>query len=166
VALFLFGYFYVLEKELRWRSPELVVAESRPGTGRGGAIEWKQWSQEAVDSARNEGHPVLVDFTANWCLVCKLNKKRAIEIQPVQEKLKKIGAVALRGDHTKEDPRITEELRRYDRAGVPLVLVFPADRSKPAIVLPEILNPKTVLDALEEASQAHLASGNAPVRGN
>ena len=49
------------------------------------------------------------------------------------------------------DP-ITAELKKFGRAGVPLVLVYPADAGRPPIVLPEVLTPKIVLDALAKAA--------------
>jgi thiol:disulfide interchange protein len=42
----------------------------------------------------------------------------------VRAKLKEINAVALVGDYTHFADAITTELNRYNRAGVPLVLVF------------------------------------------
>ncbi len=48
---------------------------------------------------------------------------------------------------------MTMELNHYGRAGVPLVLVFPKDTNAPAIVLPEVLTPGIVLDALNQAAQ-------------
>ncbi len=56
------------------------------------------------------------------------------------------------GDYTKVPPVITDELRRFDRAGVPLVLVYPKDPKAPPIVLPELLTPSVVLNALEKAA--------------
>jgi thiol:disulfide interchange protein len=82
---------------------------------------------------------VLVDFTADWCLTCQINKKIAIENQTVRAKLKEINAVALTGDYTHFPDAITAELNRYNRAGVPLVLVYPKEPDAPAIVLPQIL---------------------------
>ena len=51
--------------------------------------------------ARSAGRPVLVDFTADWCLTCQVNKKTSIEIASVRAKLKDINAVALLGDYTR-----------------------------------------------------------------
>ena len=116
-------------------------------------IPWKPWSSEAVEAAREAGRPVLVDFTANWCLTCKYNKKTSLEITEVRQKLAEINAVALLGDYTKKNPAITEELRRFDRAGVPLVLVYPRESSKPPVVLPTVLTPGIVMDALEAAAR-------------
>jgi thiol:disulfide interchange protein DsbD len=96
---------------------------------------------------------VLVDFTADWCLTCQANKKTSLEIASVRQKLKEINAVALLGDYTREDPAITAELKRHERAGVPLVLVYPKAATEPPIVLPTVLTPGKVLEALEQAAR-------------
>ena len=95
---------------------------------------------------------MLVDFTADWCLTCQLNERSSLEIPAVREKLAGTRTVALKGDHTLLPPAITEELQRFNRAGVPLVLVYPRDPARPPIVLPEILTPRLVLDALDRAA--------------
>jgi DsbC/DsbD-like thiol-disulfide interchange protein/cytochrome c biogenesis protein CcdA len=115
--------------------------------------DWPAWSTAAVDKARADGHPVFVDFTAEWCAICKANERSSIQVKSVQQKLKEIGAVTLIGDNTREDPTITAELQKHGRAGVPLVLVYPKDPGKPPIVLPELLTPGIVLKALDEAAK-------------
>ncbi len=155
-ALALLGaaYFFILEGQLHWRTPvgnstsTSYVKDSPDG------LEWQPWSHAAVEAARKRGSVVLVDFTAKWCPNCRSNKKFAIDIPRVRERVRELKATVFRGDYTDRDPRITEELRKYKRAGVPLVLVFPPDPDRPALVLPELLTPSIVLDALEEASRA------------
>jgi thiol:disulfide interchange protein len=115
-------------------------------------IVWQPWSQQAVEAAQRAGHPVLVDFTAKSCLTCQLNKASSLEIDSTRAKLKQIGAVTLMGDYTREDPAIGEELRRYERSGVPLVLVYSKDPAKPPQRLPPILTPSIVLAALDKAA--------------
>jgi thiol:disulfide interchange protein DsbD len=116
-------------------------------------IDWQRWSPEAVATACSEGRPVIVDFTADWCLTCQVNKKTSIEIPSVRAKLKENNAVALLGDYTHFPEDISTELNRFNRAGVPLVLVYPKDPAAAPIVLPEILTPGIVLDALNRASR-------------
>ena len=106
-----------------------------------------------MEKARGEGRPILVDFTARWCSTCNVNKNTSIEIESVRRKLKEINAVALLGDYTRVPSDITEELARFSRAAVPLVLVYPKDSSKPPLELPALLTPTIVLEALEKAGR-------------
>ncbi len=152
IALLALGYVYGLEKELHWRSPAKLTANNGTITHESGGIEWQAWSPSAVEKARTEGRPVLVDFTADWCLTCQANKKSSLEISSVRAKLKEINAVALLGDYTLEDPAITAELKRFARAGVPLVVVYSKNSQSPPNVLPAFLTPGIVLEALDKAA--------------
>jgi len=120
-------------------------------------VAWVEFTKaEAI--SRETGRPILYDFTADWCVTCQANKKSSLEIASVRQKLKDLNAVALLGDYTREDPRIAEELKRYQRAGVPLVLVYPTDRAAEPMVLPSLLTPGIVLDALEKAAGKQTAA--------
>ena len=146
------GFVWILEGELKWRA-QSVSAEASGGSIVEKGIEWRAWSHAAVNEARAAGHPVLVDFTAKWCASCQINKRSSIAIDPVREKLQAIGAVTFRADYTRKDPKIASELKRYGRAGVPLVLVFAPDEKVPAQVLPALLTPQIVLGALDRAAK-------------
>ncbi|MGA2684659.1 MAG: protein-disulfide reductase DsbD domain-containing protein [Verrucomicrobiota bacterium] len=150
LILLIGGYAFALENQLHWREP-MTVADSTATSPDG--IDWQTWSPDAVAKAQSEGHPVLVDFTANWCLTCQVNKKIAIDVSSVRAKLKEINAVALVGDYTHFPDNITAELNRYGRAGVPLVLVYPKEVDTQPIVLPALLTPGVVLDALDQAAK-------------
>ena len=137
------AYGFILEKQLHWRTPNFVEKD---------AIDWQPWSPEAVDKARSEGHPVLVDFTADSCVNCKANLITSIDIKSTRDKLREIKAVTLEGDFTDADPGIARELKRFGRPGVPLVLVYPADKSLQPTVLPPLLTPGIVQKALNDAA--------------
>jgi thiol:disulfide interchange protein DsbD len=150
VLLLLAGdYVLILEKTLNWRAPMIETLAGNSDD----KIDWQPWSPAAVAQARAGGHPVIVDFTADWCLTCQVNKKTSIEIPSVEKKLKDLNFVTLVGDYTHTPANITAELTRYQRAGVPLVLVYPKSADAPPMVLPEILTPGIVLDALDQAAK-------------
>jgi thiol:disulfide interchange protein DsbD len=82
---------------------------------------------------------VIVDFTAKWCQTCNISVKPGLEAKSVVEKMTELNAVALLADYTRFPPEITDELERFDRRGVPVVLVYPRDATQPPIILPEPL---------------------------
>jgi len=138
------GYFGFLEGRLQWRTP---AAKKTKG------LDWQPWSPASVEKARREGRPVLVDFTADSCLNCKWNKATAIEIDATRALVKDLGVRVLEGDFTDGDPAIAEELKRHGRRGVPLVLVYPAEAGRPPEVLPVVLTPGLVAEALQRAAR-------------
>ncbi len=112
-------------------------------------IPWQPFSEQRV--ADLSGSVVFIDFTAEWCLTCKANEKTILETSSVRQAMAARGVVPLKADWTRRDPVITEWLRRYQRAGVPMYLVLPSDPSREAIVLPEVITSSLVLDAFDRA---------------
>jgi thiol:disulfide interchange protein DsbD len=151
-ALTLGGVVFGLEGQMQWRTPtDPLAAKAGVVQDFPGGIRWHRWSPEAVAKAREAGQPVLVDFTAKWCATCIWNKKTSIDIESVGAVMADKNFKAFRADYTRRPDYITEELRDRGRAGVPLVLVFPADKTREPEMLPELLTADTVLNALNGA---------------
>ena len=106
------------------------------------------WSAEAVRAAQAQGRPVLINFTADWCVTCKINERAALSSPRVAEALQRSNAVYLVGDWTRRDDAITRELERHGRSGVPLYLLYPATGGEPRI-LPQLLTEGVVTEALQ-----------------
>jgi thiol:disulfide interchange protein DsbD len=160
VALLAAGYVLVLEGRLDWRSPAATENAAASVATRSGVIAWQPWSPQAVADARAQRRPILVDFTARWCVTCNGIVKPALETPAIREALGKLNAVALLADYTRTPEDMTAELNRYGRAGVPLVLVYPKNPDAPAIVLPDpspLRAPShyttVVLEALDRAAR-------------
>lgn len=125
---------------------------AQPETARGTRSEdglvWQAWSNEAVAAARAQGQPVLVDFTAAWCLTCQVNERVALAAPEVRARLLREKVVLFRADWTRRDDAITAALASYGRSGVPVYVLYGRGRSEPYL-LPEVLSPGLVLAALD-----------------
>lgn len=99
-----------------------------------------------LETLREEGRTVFVDMTAAWCITCQINKRTTLRSARVQTTFSDRSVAFLEGDWTNQNPEITAFLERHGRSGVPLYLLY--DGKAEPIVLPQILTPEIVLDAL------------------
>lgn len=112
---------------------------------------WQSWSADTLSELRQQGKPVLVNMTADWCITCLVNERVALSSDSTKAALALYDVTYLKGDWTLRDAAITEYLRLYQRDGVPLyVLYWPGQQPE---VLPQILTPDTVPQALARLSR-------------
>jgi thiol:disulfide interchange protein len=131
-----------------------VAAAAPPGDSalpRPGADEWQPYSEARVAELNAAGRPLLVNFTASWCLTCLVNERNAFSDAAVQEIFRDKKVVLMKGDWTNRDPAITKALAAFGRAGVPLYLVY---NGKPGstepVVLPQLLTAGVVQSAFAD----------------
>lgn len=128
------------------RSAPIAAVQSVEGSGR---LAGQPWSAEAVQAALAEGRPVLVNFTADWCVTCKINERTALSSPKAAAAVQRSNAVYLVADWTRRDDAITAELERHGRSGVPLYLAYRPGQPEPRI-LPQLLTDKAVIEALKD----------------
>ncbi len=105
------------------------------------------YSRERLKTLVAEG-PVFVNFTAAWCITCKVNDLAALSSDRVGQVFADHDIRYLKADWTNEDPAITRALAEYGRSGVPLYLLYPKGNFT-AKVLPQILTESIVIEAIE-----------------
>ena len=142
LALLLGSGVYLIGDKFRAAIPDLVQIQQG---------DWQPFTPERLQSERDQGHAVFVDFTAAWCLTCKFNEKAVLENSEVREAFQRHGVVKLKADWTNGDPVITKLLKKFGRPGVPLYVLYPAKNEEP-IVFPEVLTKGMVLEKLESVA--------------
>jgi thiol:disulfide interchange protein DsbD len=113
-------------------------------------VPWQAFSEARV--AELAGQTVFVDFTADWCLTCKVNERTVLETKTVRSAMERLEVIPLKADWTRRDEEITRWLQKFGKAGVPFYLVIPADRSREMLPLPEVITPSLVVAKLEEGA--------------
>ena len=130
----------------------LSTASTSSATGvKTASLETEIWSPERVAELRAEGRPVFVDFTAAWCVTCKVNEQLVLKTERTQALFERTNTAFLIADWTHRDAQIAMELERYGRAGVPLYLAYPnSHKDVIGIVLPQNLSFSVLEDIFEE----------------
>jgi len=108
----------------------------------------EKWSNERVMELRVQKKNILVNFTADWCLTCKVNERVITNSEEFKKMVKNEDIHYLVGDWTTNNPEITEQLAYYKRAGVPLYLYWRAG-SDEVKILPAILTKGILYDHLD-----------------
>jgi len=86
---------------------------------------WMPWSEEKLQEQK--GKAVFIDFTAEWCLTCKVNKKLVMETSAFKEMAQRNNLILMRADWTRRDDKITQFLKRYNVVGVPAYFIQKAN---------------------------------------
>lgn len=108
---------------------------------------WKNYDEKILEQALEEGRPVLIDFTAKWCLTCLINEQTSLSSEAFLNSAKQKNVLLLKADWTTRDPKIFDALKKYERGSVPLYVFYPEDNEN-YIILPQILTEDSVLSIL------------------
>lgn len=123
-----------------------------------GGIPWQHFTPTKLTKLQQQRKTVLVDFTADWCLICKTLEQTVLNTEEVIGALKQNGVETLMADYTKRPPEIKEMLAELKSNGVPVLAIYPAGRPNDPIVFRGAYTQAAVLDALKQAGPSQAAS--------
>ncbi len=127
-------------------TPDTEPARTANATSPAAAGDWAPFTPARVADLTAAGRAVFVDFTAAWCVTCQVNKRLALNTDAVRADFAKRNVALVRADWTRRDPAITQALTALGRSGVPVYVLYRP--GKAPLLLPEVLQQQTVLDAL------------------
>ena len=106
------------------------------------------YTEDLLNEFRETNELIFLNFTADWCITCKVNERVALNSSEVKELIKKKNIKYIEADWTRKNEDIAKKLEEFGRSGVPLYLLYPS-KGDP-IILPEILTEDILLKYLNE----------------
>ncbi len=124
--------------------------------------QWVYFTEERFQAALDEGNAVVLDFTADWCLNCKVLEAAVLYHEKVLDRLSRKDVVAMKVDITsRKNVDGYKMLDAVGRVTIPLLVVFSADGVE--VFKSDAYGVEQVLDAIERATlTGNVASGVDP----
>ena len=127
-----------------WLSWVLYNQTIAPKVTQSSNIDWQTYDSEKAQTLIAEGKPVLINFTAKWCITCLVNDKLVLSTDKFEAIVKEKDITIFKADWTNKDETITRELEKYGRNSVPLYVYYNG-KNNDYVILPQILT-KSDLD--------------------
>ena len=108
----------------------LVLAASIAGGWRltdSGPIAWVTYTPERLDKALTERRPVVMVFTAEWCLNCKALEHSVWNDRELADLMSRAAVVPMKVDLTGSNPAGKEKLREAGSLTIPFLTVLARD---------------------------------------
>ena len=106
------------------------------------------WSLEKETLLQRNGEPYFINFTAAWCITCKVNEGVAFTDKVFNEFERK-NITYLKADWTNRNPEIAAQIEKYNRSGIPLYIFWNEKLDEP-MVLNEILTEGYLMEVINE----------------
>lgn len=90
-------------------------------------MQWTPFTTALRDKALARNQPVFVDFTADWCVNCKLFEKTHINVHAIRKTFAETGILAAKADLTKNDQPLWDLVNTLGRDGLPVYVIFTPD---------------------------------------
>jgi len=88
-------------------------------------IDWQKYDSAVIEAAKKQGRPVLIKFTADWCLSCQVAERRVYRRDDIAQLVKDKNVLAIKADTTVKDYPATTALKEiYSEPGVPVTILF------------------------------------------
>jgi thiol:disulfide interchange protein DsbD len=124
------------------------------------SLPWEPFTESRLVELTKAGKTVLVDFTANWCLNCKVLERTVLNTAATRQAVEANGVPTLVADWSDMNEEIARMLEVLGGKQLPLLAIFPADRPNSPIVLRGGYTKAMLLNALDEAGPSKAAATN------
>ena len=106
------------------------------------------WSIEKENELRSNEQAYFINFTAAWCITCKVNEAVALSDE-VFKKFEEKNITYLKADWTNRNSEIAGQIEKYNRSGIPLYIYWNKTLDEP-MVLNEILTENYLMEVVDE----------------
>jgi len=99
---------------------------------KGKLIDWQDYNADLIDETTAQDQPVLIKFTADWCLSCQTIEKLVYSHKDIAQLIKQKNVLAIKADTTEKNFPATLALKDiYNEPGVPVSILLMPGKEEP-----------------------------------
>jgi len=94
-------------------------------------IDWQKYDANKIKLAQENSRPVIIKFTAEWCLSCKVVDKAVFSRRTIAKLIKQKNVLPVKADTTSKNSPATIALKNtYNEPGVPVTILLLPDKKE------------------------------------
>ena len=106
------------------------------------------WTADLERNLRADEDAYFINFTAAWCITCKVNESIAFTDE-IFNLFEEKNITYIKADWTNRNPEIARQIEKYNRSGIPLYVYWSKELDEP-MVLSEILTESYLKEVINE----------------
>lgn len=139
---------YFAARETASPLPAATAAQVARLPARSTGDDWQDFNLALLQKALAQGRPVVIDWTASWCINCRVVERTVLGNAEVKALLRQRNAVLLRADLTGPNPPAKALNAKLGGASIPVLAVFLPSQPERPIVLRDDYSAARLLKAL------------------
>lgn len=150
----------------RWSTVEFQNTLHPPPHADG--LAWRDFDQAEFDELIASGRTVFIDWTADWCVNCRINEAFVFESDEVRAEIERKQIVSMKADitHKNERTRALEEFaRKLGSQAVPFFAIFPGDDPHRPLTHHDTVTQSRMLEMLAQCPEPAQGSASARAGG-
>ena len=122
--------------------------------------QWLPFNVALLDEALREGRPVVVDWTADWCINCHVVEATVLTRDEVLDGVISNNAVLLKADVTDDNPAAQALNGKLGGKSIPVLAIFSPLRPEQPVVKRDLYTRQWVISELQAARVGAVASAS------
>lgn len=114
---------------------------------------WLDFNMALVEAGLKQGRPVIIDWTANWCINCRVVEATVLEAEAVQTVFRQRRAVLLRADLSGANPPAQALLNQLESQAIPVLAILSPSQPYEPVVLRDIYSQERVIREVSAAQE-------------
>lgn len=113
-----------------------------------GPLDWKLYTPTLLQTVKDQKNPIIIDFTAVYCLNCKVLEKSILESKAVVKSIKDNNVQLIKVDISDNDDEKIEFLKKSGSMTIPYLIII--DRNGKTIFKSNFYSKKDVIDSIKK----------------